>query len=112
VAGYGAPGRAITFLNALDIGPDLLPFVADRSVAKQGRVVPGVLVPIVSPETLLSDSPDEVLILTWNLAAEIREVLAPLVATGTRLLVAMPELADVTQGLAGASGASGGTSVR
>lgn len=112
VAGYGAPGRAITFLNALDIGPDLLPFVADRSVGKQGRVVPGVRVPIVSPEALLSRPPDEVLILTWNLAAEIRQALAPLVAAGTRLLVAVPELADVTDGSPGPTGANGAASVR
>lgn len=112
VAGYGAPGRAITFLNALDIGPDLLPFVADRSMAKQGRMVPGVRIPIVSPEALMNRAPDEVLILTWNLATEIREALAPLVAGGTRLLVAMPDLTDVTHGTTGATGANGAASVR
>ena len=38
--GYGAPGRAITFLNALDIGPELLSYVVDRAPAKQGRIDP------------------------------------------------------------------------
>ncbi len=96
IAGYGAPDRAITFLNALEIGPDLLPFVVDRAVSKHGRLIPGVLIPIFAPEALTADPPNEVLILTWNLVPEIRAALAPLVAGGTRLLVAIPDLADVT----------------
>ncbi len=97
VVGYGAPDRAITFLNALETGPDLLPFVVDRAASKQGRTVPGVRVPIAAPEVLASDPPDEVLILTWNLVDEVRLALAPLTAVGTRLLVAVPSLADVTE---------------
>ena len=42
VVGYGAPARSITFLNALRIGPELLPFVVDRSASKHGRLIPGV----------------------------------------------------------------------
>ena len=68
VVGYGAPARAITFLNALGIGPELLPYVVDRAAAKQGRLIPGVRIPIRSPDALEQDRPDEVLILTWNLA--------------------------------------------
>ena len=96
IAGYGAPARAITFLNALEIGPDLLAFVVDRAAAKQGRTIAGVRIPILAPEALASEQPDDVLILTWNLVAEVRSALAPLVASGTRLLVAIPSLADVT----------------
>ena len=106
VVGYGAPARSITFLNALEIGPELLPLVVDRAPAKQGRTIPGVRIPIVAPEVLASEPPDEILILTWNLVAEVRSALAPLVAGGTRLLVALPGLADVTvdEGGAGSSG--------
>ena len=98
IAGYGAPGRAVTFLNALGIGPELLPFIADRAPTKQGRIIPGVGVPIVAPEVFAAEPPDEILILTWNLVAEIRTALLPLTARGTRLFVAIPHLADVTDG--------------
>ena len=67
VVGYGAPGRAITFLNALDVGPELLSYVVDRAPAKQGRMIPGARIPIRGLDALDQDSPDEVLILTWNL---------------------------------------------
>jgi SAM-dependent methyltransferase len=95
VAGYGAPARSVTFLNAVGIGPDLLPYVVDRAVAKQGRMIPGVRIPIRSPEALSSEGPDEVLILTWDLAAEVVTSLAanPALAR-TRFVVAVPRLMD------------------
>ena len=95
VVGYGAPARSITFLNALEIGPDLLPYVVDRAAAKHGRAIPGVQIPILRPDTLVSDQPDEVLILAWNLASEVVEALSP-VLPRTRFLVAIPEFAEVT----------------
>ena len=73
IAGYGAPARSVTFLNTLGIGPELLPFVVDRSEAKQGRVVPGVGIPIRAPAALEAEPPDEVLVLVWDLAAEDRK---------------------------------------
>lgn len=96
VVGYGAPARSITFLNALGVRSDLLPFVVDRSPGKHGRLIPGVEIPIKAPEVLSDDLPDEILVLTWDLVDEIRATLAPLVDRGSRLLVAMPSLTDVT----------------
>ena len=95
VLGYGAAERAVVFLNALAIGPDLLPYVADRAAVKHGRLIPGVRIPIRSPYVLERDRPDEVLILTWNLAAEVVAALAPNLGSGTRFLVAIPRLVDV-----------------
>jgi hypothetical protein len=96
VVGYGAPARSVTFLNALGIGTDLLPYVVDRAAAKQGRLIPGVHVPIRSPDVLTDPVPDEILILTWDLAREVRSSLALPVLAGTRFSVAMPDFADVT----------------
>jgi hypothetical protein len=96
VIGYGAPARSITFLNALGIGPNLLPFVVDRAPAKQGRSLPGVRIPIRSPDALTDEVPDEVLILTWDLVAEVRAKLATLVPAATRFLIAVPGITDVT----------------
>jgi SAM-dependent methyltransferase len=101
VVGYGAPARSITFLNALGIGPDLLPYVVDRATAKQGGTIPGVRIPIRAPQVLADDVPDEILILTWDLAAEVRESLAIPVLADTRFMVAVPRLHDVTDRDAG-----------
>ena len=95
VVGYGAPERAVVFLNALGITSDLLPFVVDRAPVKQGRLIPGVRIPIRSPDVLERERPDEVLILTWNLATEVVAAQAPLLGSETRFLVAIPRLVDV-----------------
>ena len=95
IVGYGAPARSITFLNALGIGPDLLPYTVDRAAAKHGRTIPGVRIPIQEPSALAAQPPDEILVLAWDLAPEIRASLAIPELAGTRFLVAVPRLADV-----------------
>ncbi|WP_040159983.1 class I SAM-dependent methyltransferase [Mobilicoccus massiliensis] len=71
VAAYGAGSKSCTLLGATGIGPDLLPYTADLSPAKHGRRIPGVGVPIVGPQDLVDRSPDEVVILTWDIADEV-----------------------------------------
>ena len=95
VVGYGAPARSITFLNALGVGPELLPYTVDRAAAKHGRMIPGVRIPILEPAALAAEPPDEILVLAWDLAPEIRASLAIPELSGTRFLVAVPRLADV-----------------
>jgi hypothetical protein len=93
--GYGAPGRAVTFLNVLGIGPDRLPFVVDRSPAKHGRTVPGTGIPI-RPPAALHEARGDVLVLTWNLVDEVRRSLPEVEGRGGRFLVADPDLRVVT----------------
>jgi len=75
VAGYGAAAKGNTFLNAAGVGPGDLLAVADRSGAKQGRLLPGSHIPVVTPEALLAMAPDDVVILPWNIAPEVVEQL-------------------------------------
>jgi len=92
VAGYGAAAKGNTLINYCGIGTDLLSMIADRSPAKQDMLSPGSHIPIVSPEALLEARPDYVLILPWNLAAEIKRGLAPIRAWGGRFVTAIPNL--------------------
>jgi hypothetical protein len=90
IAAYGAAAKGNTFLNALGLDRGTIRAVADRNPLKQGRLLPGSHIPVVAPEALAGLSPDLVLILPWNLRAEIATALAPLRARGTRLAVADP----------------------
>ena len=69
--------------------------VADRNPAKQGRLLPGSRIPVVTPEELLAFRPDEVLILPWNIAPEVAGELRAIRAWGGRLLVAVPTLTEI-----------------
>ncbi len=90
VVGYGAPAKGNTLLSILDIGPDLLPYIADRSPLKQGRYTPGMHIPIVPPEQLLADQPDYVLVLAWNFVDEIVTQQAEYRRRGGQFIVPVP----------------------
>ena len=90
IAAYGAAAKGTVLLNAFGIGPERIDFVADRSEYKQGRYMPGVHIPIVGPERLLTDMPDEVLLLAWNLAEEILEQQQEYRSRGGRFIVPAP----------------------
>ncbi len=89
---YGAPAKGNTLLNYCDITPELLAYTADRSPHKQGLYLPGSHLPIRSPEELLADKPDYVVILPWNVKDEIMTQLASIREWGGKFVVPIPEL--------------------
>ena len=92
VAGYGAPAKGNTLLGFLDIGPDLLPYIVDKSPLKQGLYTPGTHIPVVQPERLLADQPDYVLLLAWNFVDEIVAQQAEYQRRGGKFMVPVPEV--------------------
>ena len=91
IVGYGAPGKGNTLLNYCGIRTDFLEFTVDRSPHKQGKFLPGTHIPILHPDRLREARPDYVLILPWNLKAEIAAQLAYVREWGGRLVVPIPE---------------------
>ena len=71
IAAYGAAAKGSTLINYVGIGNDILDFVADKNVHKQGRLMPGQRIPIVAAEEIAARRPDYVLLLPWNLESEI-----------------------------------------
>ncbi len=91
IAGYGAPGKGNTLLNYCGIGTDFLDFTVDRNPYKQGMSLPGSRIPILAPEAIDRHRPDYVMILPWNLTAEITAQLAHIADWGGRFIVPIPE---------------------
>ena len=71
VAAYGAAAKGNTLLNYAGVKPDLLSFVCDAAPSKQGKYLPGSHIPVFPPEKLKLEKPNIVLILPWNIAAEV-----------------------------------------
>lgn len=92
VAGYGAAAKGNTLLNYAGIRPDLLPYVVDRNPAKQGKYLPGSRIPIVEEARLREGKPDYVVILPWNLKAEVMAQLAYIREWGGLFVTAVPSL--------------------
>ena len=92
VAAYGAAAKGNTLLNYAGVKPDLLPFVCDAAAAKQGKFLPGSHIPILAPTALIEQRPDYLLILPWNIAAEVKQQNAELSGLGTKFVTAVPKL--------------------
>lgn len=92
VAAYGAAAKGCTLLNYAGVKPDLLAYVCDAAPSKQGKYLPGTHIPIEHPDVLRERKPDIVLILPWNIQAEVTQQLAYVREWGGEFAVAVPEI--------------------
>ncbi len=92
IVAYGAPAKGNTLLNYCGIGTDLIEFTVDRNPHKQGRYLPGSLIPVLEPEAIREARPDLILILPWNLREEISEQLSFVREWNCRFVVRTPKL--------------------
>ncbi|MDZ7600465.1 MAG: class I SAM-dependent methyltransferase [Hoeflea sp.] len=93
VAAYGAAAKGNTLLNFAGATARDIAFVVDRNPAKQGRFMPGSQIPIVGEDRLISEQPDRVVILPWNIETEIRTQLSCIRDWGGQFVTAIPSLA-------------------
>jgi SAM-dependent methyltransferase len=92
IVAYGASAKGSTLLNCFGIGRDILDYIVDRNDHKQGQLAPGTHLPIVHPDQLLTDQPDDVLLLTWNFRDEILAQQAEYRRRGGRFIIPIPKL--------------------
>jgi 2-polyprenyl-3-methyl-5-hydroxy-6-metoxy-1,4-benzoquinol methylase len=92
VAAHGAAAKGNTLLNYAGVGRDLIAFVADGNPAKQGKFMPGSRIAIVDERRFRDEKPDYVVLLPWNLKAELSRQLAYVRSWGGRFVTAIPRL--------------------
>ncbi|MEK7557409.1 MAG: class I SAM-dependent methyltransferase, partial [Patescibacteria group bacterium] len=103
IAGYGAPAKATTVCYAFGIDGKDLEYIVDDSPLKQGRLMPGTHIPIVSsavlrgekphfaPDGATRGTPDYLIILAWNFAEPIMKNNAYFAEAGGKWIVPVPE---------------------
>jgi hypothetical protein len=89
---YGAAAKGNTLLNVSKISKDRIGYVVDKNPHKQGRFLPGSHLPIRLPADIFTTKPDYLLILPWNLKAEISAEMAGISEWGGQFVTAIPEL--------------------
>jgi novobiocin biosynthesis protein NovU/D-mycarose 3-C-methyltransferase len=90
LAAYGATAKGTILLGYCGLTHRNVEYVVDRNPLKQGRVVPGARVPVVSPEHLRAEPPDVLLLLAWNLASEIQQQQSWFTESGGQFLIPVP----------------------
>ncbi len=79
VCGFGATSKATTIFNYCGIGPELIPFVTDNTPIKQGKLYPGVHIPVVPQEVFEAGKTDRskmidyAFLSAWNHMPEIQK---------------------------------------
>jgi SAM-dependent methyltransferase len=92
VVGYGAPAKGNTLLNFCGIRSDFLDYTVDRNPHKQDKYLPGTHIPIRDPKAIVKDKPDYILILPWNIKAEIIKQMAFIRSWGGKFVIPIPKL--------------------
>jgi 2-polyprenyl-3-methyl-5-hydroxy-6-metoxy-1,4-benzoquinol methylase len=90
VVGYGAPAKGNTLLNYCGVKSDFIEFTVDKSPHKAGKLLPGVRIPIHTPDAILERRPDYVLILPWNLKDEIMSQMSEVRGWGGKFVTPIP----------------------
>lgn len=91
IAAYGAAAKGAILLNFCGVDDTFLDYVVDRNHHKHGWEMPGVPIPILSPDELRNRTPDYLLILAWNFRDEIMEQQSWYSESGGRFIVPIPK---------------------
>lgn len=90
IIAYGAPAKGNTLLNYCGISTDYIEYTVDLNPHKQGRFLPGIRIPIYSPDLIRVTKPDYILILPWNLKDEIIKQLQYTREWGCQFIIPIP----------------------
>lgn len=90
IAGYGAAAKAVVLTNTCGLDASLVQYVVDRNPYKQGRLLPGVRIPVRPPEALLESPPDYLVLFVWNIADEVIAQQQRFAEAGGRFIVPIP----------------------
>lgn len=92
ISAFGASAKGNILLNHCQIGKGVIDYVFDDTPEKQGKLYPGVHIPIISRDTLLKKQPDYLLLLSWNFADEMIRKTKEYKQNGGKYLIPVPYL--------------------
>jgi hypothetical protein len=95
VIGYGASTKGNTILAYYGIGPDLLPYVADRNPIKWGRQTV-TRIPIISEEEARGMNPDYFIAFPYHFMKEFLERETDFLKRGGKFVSPIPKLTIIS----------------
>jgi len=71
VSAYGSPAKATTCLNYFGIDNSFIDYTIEDNQLKNGKVIPGVSIPIKDKEYCFNNLPNVIVVLAWNFFNDI-----------------------------------------
>ena len=90
VISYGASSKSTTIFNYCGIGPDLISYITDTTPEKQGKLSPGMHIPVMSPEQGFNETVDYAYLGAWNFIQEIKNKEKDFVNGGGKFISHVP----------------------
>jgi len=91
IVGFGAGIKAGVLLNYCGLDERYIDYLVDSGKHKQGKLMPGVRLPVFSPDKI-DNSVDYVLLLAWVHKDEIIDSLKSFTDNGGRIIIPVPEV--------------------
>lgn len=90
VISYGATSKSTTIFNFCEIGPELIECITDTTPDKQGKLSPGMHIPIISPEVGFDHTVDYAFLGAWNFLKEISKKESAFLDKGGKFITHVP----------------------
>jgi len=92
VISYGASSKSTTIFNYCGIGPELLNYITDTTPEKQGKLSPGMHIPVIAPEQGFNNTVHFAYLGAWNFIKEIKDKEKEFVGGGGRFITHVPTI--------------------
>ena len=90
VIAYGATSKSTTVFNYCSIGPNLIECITDTTPEKQGKLSPGMHIPVIAPGDIIDKSVDYVYLGAWNFITEIKNKEQEFINRGGKFISHVP----------------------
>ncbi len=90
IISYGATYKSSTIFNYCKIGKNLINYVTDTTINKQGKYTPGQHIPIISPEKGMNHTVDYAFLGAWNFKKEILKKEKAFIKRGGKFITHVP----------------------
>ena len=96
IVSYGATSKSTTVFNYCEINDNLIEYITDTTIAKQGKFSPGVHIPVYS-DKMFDKTVDVAFLGAWNFKKEIFEKEKDFLARGGVFITHIPEVKVINQ---------------
>lgn len=92
VMGYGASAKGATLLNYCGVNSSHIQSIVDDTKEKQGKIIPGAGIPVVSGDNFDTNHPDYISIMAWNFSDELIRKTESHKLRGGKYIIPIPEV--------------------